>query len=343
MDAGNMIKPMLARGELRMVGATTLDEYREHIEKDAALERRFQQVHGGRAKRRGHHRHPAWPQGPLRGAPRCPDHRRRPGRRGQPSPTATSPRASCRTRRSTWSTRPRPGCGWRSTPGRWRSTRSNEPCGALRSRRWRWPRKPTRLRTRLAALRAELAEKKEELSALTVRWQNEKCAIEGVRELKEQLEALRGESERAERDGDLGRTAELRYGRIPALEKELAGQDRVLRPGRRSPSDAQGGGRPRRRRRRRVRLDRHSGGRLLEGKPPSCCGWRTSWRTASSARTAAVRAVSDAVRRASCRRGGSGSRSVPLFLGPTGVGKTELAEALATFLFEDERARSGWT
>jgi ATP-dependent Clp protease ATP-binding subunit ClpB len=74
---------------------------------------------------------------------------------------------------------------------------------------------------RLAALRAELAEKREQLAALTARWQNERGAIEGVRELKEQLEALRGESERAERDGDLGRAAELRYGRIPEIEKKL--------------------------------------------------------------------------------------------------------------------------
>ena len=90
-------------------------------------------------------------------------------------PTGTSPPGSCRTRRSTWSTRPRPGCAWRSTPGRSRSTRSSGPCAAWRSRRWRWPRRTTRRRRqRLAALRAELAEKREALTALTARWQNEK-------------------------------------------------------------------------------------------------------------------------------------------------------------------------
>ena len=134
MDAGNMLKPMLARGELRMVGATTLDEYREHIEKDPALERRFQPVVVGEPTRRGHHRHPARAQGALRGAPRRADHRRRAGRRRRRCPTATSPTGSCRTRRSTWSTRPRPGCAWRSTPGRSRSTRSSGPVRRLRDR-----------------------------------------------------------------------------------------------------------------------------------------------------------------------------------------------------------------
>ena len=101
MDAGNMLKPMLARGELRLVGATTLDEYREHIEKDAALERRFQQVLRRRAARRGHRRHPARAQGALRGAPQGRDRRLAPWSPRRPCPTATSPAGSCRTRRST--------------------------------------------------------------------------------------------------------------------------------------------------------------------------------------------------------------------------------------------------
>ena len=101
MDAGNMLKPMLARGELRMIGATTLDEYRERIEKDPALERRFQQVFVGEPTRRGHHPDPARHPGEVRGAPRRPDHRRRAGRRRDALATATSPAASCPTRRST--------------------------------------------------------------------------------------------------------------------------------------------------------------------------------------------------------------------------------------------------
>ena len=107
MDAGNMIKPMLARGELRMIGATTLDEYRKHVEKDPALERRFQQVYVGEPTRRGHHRHPPRAEGALRGAPRRAHPGLRAGRARPCSPTATSPTASCPTRPSTWSTRRR--------------------------------------------------------------------------------------------------------------------------------------------------------------------------------------------------------------------------------------------
>ena len=101
MDAGNMLKPALARGELHCIGATTLDEYRKYIEKDAALERRFQKVFVGEPTRRGHHRHPARPEGALRGAPRRGDHRPGDRRRRHAVATATSPTASCRTRRST--------------------------------------------------------------------------------------------------------------------------------------------------------------------------------------------------------------------------------------------------
>ena len=101
VDAANLLKPMLARGELRAVGATTLDEYRKHIEKDAALERRFQPVHRRRAVRRGRDRDPARAQGALRGPPRRPHPGRRADRRGHAVATATSPTASCPTRRST--------------------------------------------------------------------------------------------------------------------------------------------------------------------------------------------------------------------------------------------------
>ena len=158
MDAGNMLKPMLARGELRMIGATTLDEYRKHIEKDAALERRFQPVFVGEPIGRGHHRHPARPEGALRGAPR----RAHPGLRPRVArpccPTATSPAASCPTRPSTSSTRPPPSCASRSTRCRPRSTSSSGASSSSRSSRWRWPRRPTSAsKERLAALDEELA------------------------------------------------------------------------------------------------------------------------------------------------------------------------------------------
>ena len=192
-------------------------------------------------------------------------------------------------------------------------------------------------RDRLAALRAELAERREELSALTARWQNEKGAIEVTRELKEQLEQLRGESERAERDGDLGRAAELRYGRIPALEKELAektavieGQEQVMLKEEVGPDDVADV------------VSAWTGipaGRLLEGETAKLLRMEDELGSRVVGQAEAVRAVSDAVRRA---RAGISDENRPtgsfLFLGPTGVGKTELAKALAEFLFDDERA-----
>ena len=142
MDAGNMIKPMLARGELRLVGATTLDEYRKYIEKDAALERRFQQVLVGEPSVED-------TVGILRGLKDRYEvhHGVRITDSALVAAATLSDRyitaGSCRTRPSTWSTRPRRGCGWRSTPGPSRSTRSSGWSVASRSRRWRWPRKRT--------------------------------------------------------------------------------------------------------------------------------------------------------------------------------------------------------
>ncbi|HEX9336688.1 MAG TPA: Clp protease N-terminal domain-containing protein, partial [Pseudonocardiaceae bacterium] len=222
MDAGNMIKPMLARGELRMVGATTLDEYREHIEKDAALERRFQQVMVGEPSVTD-------TVGILRGLKeRYEVHH---GVRIMDSALVAAAALSDR-----------------YITARFLPDKAIDLVDEAASRlRMEIDSRPVEIdeveravrrleieemalakeddpasQVRLDALRAELAEKREELTALTARWQNEKSAIDRVRELKEQLESLRGESERAERDGDFGRVAELRYGRIPGLEKELA-------------------------------------------------------------------------------------------------------------------------
>src|SRR5208337_1924912 len=169
------------------------------------------------------------------------------------------------------------------------------------------------------------------------RWQNEKNAIDIVRELKEQLETLRGESERAERDGDLAKAAELRYGRIPEVEKKL---DAAL---------------PQAEARENVMLKEEVGpddiadvvsawtgipaGRLLEGETAKLLRMEDELGRRVIGQTKAVQAVSDAVRRS---RAGVADPNRPtgsfMFLGPTGVGKTELAKALADFLFDDERA-----
>ena len=337
MDACNMLKPMLARGELRMVGATTLDEFREHIEKDPALERRFQQVLVGEPIGRGHHRDPARPQGPLRGAPQGRDHRRRAGRRRDAVRPLHHRHGSCRTRRSTWSTRPRRGCGWRSTRGRSRSTSCSARSTGCRWRRWRSSRRPTRRPAeRLERLRADLADRQEQLNALNARWEQEKSGLDRVGELKERLDDLRGQAERAQRDGDLATASRLLYAEIPQLEKELADarasaetRDAMVKE-EVGPDDvaevvAAWTGIP--------------AGRLLEGETAKLLRMEDELGRRLVGQTEAVRAVSDAVRRA---RAGISDPDRPtgsfLFLGPTGVGKTELAKALADFLFDDERA-----
>jgi len=336
MDAGNMIKPMLARGELRMVGATTLDEYRKHIERDAALERRFQQVLVGEPSTED-------TIGILRGLKeRYEVHH---GVRITDSALVAAATLSDR-----------------YITGRFLPDKAIDLVDEAASRlRMEIDSRPVEIDEveravrrleieevalekesdpaslqRLAALRAELADRRERLAELTTRWQNEKTAIEATRELKEQLEQLKGESERAERDGDLGRAAELRYGKIPALEKQLAEATASAR-------DPQ------------VMLKEEVGpddvadvvsawtgipaGRLLEGETAKLLRMEDALSRRVVGQSDAVRAVSDAVRRA---RAGVADPDRPtgsfLFLGPTGVGKTELAKALAEFLFDDERA-----
>jgi ATP-dependent Clp protease ATP-binding subunit ClpB len=333
MDAGNMIKPMLARGELRLVGATTLDEFRQRIEKDPALERRFQQVYVGEPSVED-------AVGILRGLKeRYEVHH---GVRITDAALVAAATLSDR-----------------YITARFLPDKAIDLVDEAASRlRMEIDSRPVEIDTversvrrleieemalakesdaasvdRLAALRAELAEKKETLSALTARWQNERGAIEDVRELKEQLEALRGESERAERDGDLGRAAELRYGRIPELEKKLAvapvSTDPMLKE-EVGPDDVADV------------VSAWTGipaGRMLEGETAKLLRMEEELGKRVVGQTEAVRAVSDAVRRA---RAGIADENRPtgsfLFLGPTGVGKTELAKALAGFLFDDERA-----
>ncbi|MBP2322015.1 ATP-dependent Clp protease ATP-binding subunit ClpB [Kibdelosporangium banguiense] len=336
MDAGNMIKPMLARGELRMVGATTLDEYREHIEKDPALERRFQQVLVGEPSTED-------TIGILRGLKeRYEVHH---GVRITDAALVAAATLSDR-----------------YITARFLPDKAIDLIDEAASRlRMEIDSRPVEIdeveravrrleieemalakeedpasKQRLAALRAELAEKRETLSGLTARWQNEKGSIEKVRNLKEELEHLRGESDRAERDGDLARASELRYGRIPALEKELEAAtestrtESVMLKEEVGPDDVA------------EVVSAWTGipaGRMLEGETAKLLRMEDSLGRRVVGQAEAVRVVSDAVRRS---RAGVADPDRPtgsfLFLGPTGVGKTELAKALAEFLFDDERA-----
>ncbi|WP_072689910.1 ATP-dependent chaperone ClpB [Rhodococcus marinonascens] len=341
MDAGNMIKPMLARGELRLVGATTLDEYRKYVEKDAALERRFQQVLVGEPSVED-------TVGILRGLKeRYEVHH---GVRITDSALVAAATLSDRYITS------------RFLPDK-AIDLVDEAASRLRMEIDSRPeeidsveRIVRRLeieemalqkesdaasKDRLAKLRHELADEREKLSQLTTRWQNEKQAIDSVRGVKEQLETLRGEEERAERDGDLGRAAELRYGRIPQLEKELEEAARVSGAAADGDSD--------------VMLKEEVGpddvadvvaawtgipaGRMMEGETAKLLRMESELGRRVVGQEEAVIAVSDAVRRA---RAGVADPNRPtgsfLFLGPTGVGKTELAKSLADFLFDDERA-----
>jgi ATP-dependent Clp protease ATP-binding subunit ClpB len=337
MDAGNMIKPMLARGELRLVGATTLDEYRKHIEKDAALERRFQQVYVGEPSVED-------TVGILRGLKdRYEVHH---GVRITDSALVAAATLSDR-----------------YITARFLPDKAIDLVDEAASRlRMEIDSRPVEIdeverlvrrleieemalakeedeasKERLEKLRAELADHKEKLAELTTRWQNEKNAIDIVRELKEQLETLRGEADRAERDGNLEKAAELRYGRIPEIEKKL---DAAV---------------PQAEAREDVMLKEEVGpddiadvvsawtgipaGRLLEGETAKLLRMEDELTKRVVGQKKAVQAVSDAVRRS---RAGVADPNRPtgsfLFLGPTGVGKTELAKALADFLFDDERA-----
>ncbi|MFN2496709.1 MAG: ATP-dependent Clp protease ATP-binding subunit, partial [Pseudonocardiaceae bacterium] len=336
MDAGNMIKPMLARGELRMVGATTLDEYREHIEKGAALERRFQQVLIGEPsvedtigilrglkERYEVHHGVRITDAALVAAATLSD--RYITARFLPDKAIDLVDEAASRLRMEIDSRP---VEIDEVERAVRRLEIEEMALAKES--------DSASGQRLATLRAELADKRERLAELTTRWQNEKNAIEATRELKEQLEALRGESERAERDGDLGRAAELRYGKIPALERQLAEaveqarDPQVLLKEEVGPDDVADV------------VSAWTGipaGRLLEGETAKLLRMEEALRRRVVGQDEAVRAVSDAVRRA---RAGISDPDRPtgsfLFLGPTGVGKTELAKALAEFLFDDERA-----
>jgi ATP-dependent Clp protease ATP-binding subunit ClpB len=341
MDAGNMLKPMLARGELRMVGATTLDEYRERIEKDAALERRFQQVFVGEPSAED-------TIAILRGL----KSRYEAHHQVQISDAALVAAATLSDRYITARFLPDKAIDLVDEAGsRLRMEIDSRPVEVDELQRSVDRMKMEELalareadpasKERLERLRADLADRQEQLTALTARWEQEKASLNRVGELKKRLDDLRGLIERAQRDADFETASRLMYGEIPALERELAAASE-------SPGDLQVPAAA-------PMVKEEVGpddvadvvsswtgipaGRLLEGETGKLLRMETELGQRLVGQAKAVQAVSDAVRRS---RAGISDPDRPtgsfLFLGPTGVGKTELAKALAEFLFDDERA-----
>jgi len=342
MDAGNMLKPMLARGELRMVGATTLEEYRKHIEKDAALERRFQQVFVGepsventiailrglKERYEAHHK-VTIADSALVAAASLSD-RFISGRQLPDKAIDLIDEAASRLRMEIDSSPVEIDELQRAVD----RLKMEELALAHES--------DDASKERLERLRRDLADRSEQLAALTARWDQEKSGLNRLGDLKAQIEDLRGQAERLQRDGDLAGASRLLYGQIPSLEKDLARAQAVE-----ATSSTAGG--------QESMVKEEVGpddiadvvsawtgipaGRLLEGETDKLLRMEEFLGKRLIGQTNAVRAVSDAVRRS---RAGIADPDRPtgsfLFLGPTGVGKTELAKSLADFLFDDERA-----
>jgi len=336
MDAGNMLKPMLARGDLRMIGATTLDEYRERIEKDPAFERRFQQVfvdepsvedtiailRGLRERYEAHHK-VAITDAALVAAATL-SNRYITSRQLPDKAIDLVDEAASRLRMEIDSS-PVEIDALRRTVERMQMQKfaleKESDAGSVE---------------RLHRLTEDLANVQEELRSLEARWEAEKTGLNRVGELKKQIDELRVASERALREGDLVKASEINYGEIPALQKELeeAATAESQLPSMVSeevgPNDVA------------EDVSNWTGipvGRLLQGETEKLMSMESRIGERLVGQQPAVRAVSDAVRRS---RAGISDPNRPtgsfLFLGPTGVGKTELAKALAEFLFEDERA-----
>ena len=344
MDAGNMLKPMLARGELRLIGATTLDEYREGIEKDPALERRFQQVYVGEPsvedtvailrgiapKYEAHHK-VTISDGALVAAATL-SNRYIPGRQLPDKAIDLVDEAASRLRMELDS--------------------SPEEIDALQRQVDRLKMEEAYLvetetkddaaaADRLEKLRAELADKSEELAALNARWESEKAGRNRVGELRVKLDELRTELERAVREGRYEDAGRLQNGDIPAIEAEIAeaeAQELAEADADTEPMIAE-----------RVDADEIAEvisawtgvpvGKLLQGETEKLLSMEDVLGKRLIGQKKAVASVSDAVRRS---RAGVADPNRPLgsflFLGPTGVGKTELAKSLAEFMFDDDRA-----
>ncbi|MPY95028.1 MAG: AAA domain-containing protein [Acidimicrobiia bacterium] len=339
MDASNLLKPMLARGQLRMIGASTLDEYRKYVEKDAALERRFQQVYVGEPSVED-------TIAILRGLKeRYETHH---GVRIQDGAIVSAAILSDR-----------------YLTGRFMPDKAIDLIDEAASKlRIEIDSKPAEIdaverqinqkkiaaaaleketddaaKERLAAVEKEIADLTEELNGLLARWEGEKAAIEAIRVINEKVEQLSLDAERHEREGDLSRAAELRYGHLPVLQRDLEEADAHLK-------SLQSEGKML-----KEEVDeediaevvsRWTGvpvSRLMEGEVAKLVRLEDVLHHRVVGQDEAVRAVANAIRRS---RAGLSDPHRPigtfLFLGPTGVGKTELAKSLAAFLFDDERA-----
>lgn len=334
MDASNMLKPMLARGELRMIGATTLDEYREHIEKDAALERRFQTVFVGepsvedtvailrglRERYEAHHK-VRITDGALVAAAQLSN--RYITNRQLPDKAIDLIDESASRLRMEIDSSPIEIDQLRRAVDRLTMEQfalSKEDDDASKQR--------------LAALDQELADEKEKLRTLEAQWQEEKRSLNRVGDLKTQIDALRTDAEKYQREGNLEKSSQILYAELPALERELGQATEAENTSMVSEE---------------VRAEDIADvvsawtgvpvGKMLEGESEKLLHMEERLGKRLIGQEEAVQAVSDAVRRS---RAGIADPNKPigsfLFLGPTGVGKTELAKSLADFLFDDEQA-----
>jgi len=342
--ASQMLKPMLARGELRLIGATTLDEYREYIEKDAALERRFQQVYVGEPSVED-------TVAILRGL----KERYEAHHKVTIADSALIAAASLSNRYITARQLPDKAIDLiDEAASRLRMEIDSAPVEIDELRRAVDRLKIEELalkkekddasKQRLVKLREDLAAKQADLDVLEARWQKERAALNRVGELREKRDQLRVEEAIAEREGDFGKVSKIRYGQLPEIEKQLAEAERAEQDGLVAGAEGEA----------RMVNDQVTDediagvvaawtgipvGRLLQGETEKLLALESELGKRLIGQTDAVTAVSDAVRRS---RAGIADPNRPtgsfLFLGPTGVGKTELAKALAEFLFDDEHA-----
>ncbi|KAB5869126.1 ATP-dependent chaperone ClpB [Bifidobacterium adolescentis] len=358
MDAGNMLKPMLARGELRLIGATTLDEYRENIEKDPALERRFQQVFVGEPsvedtvailrgiapKYEAHHKVTIGDDALVAAATLS--NRYISGRQLPDKAIDLVDEAAAHLRMELDSS-PEEIDELRRQVDRLKMEKSyllGNPKNDKAAEKSEAELDDS-AKDRLADLNQEIADKSEKLNGLKARWDAEKNGHNRIGDLRKKLDELRTQAEKYEREGDLAKSSAINYGEIPAIQKEIAQAEK---------NEAESGGAdnanadvpmvP-------ARVDADSiaeivsawtgipVGRLMQGENEKLLHMEEYLGKRVIGQKEAIQAVSDAVRRS---RAGISDPNRPtgsfLFLGPTGVGKTELAKALADFLFDDEKA-----